>query len=272
VGQPREALLKRYTPFVLSTLRTAGLHPLPILARTAARTPLARRLPFLISRVPSTDGVALTFDDGPGKLLDDYLLALDRGGASATFFLVGEQVERDPKRAAVIVQAGHEVAVHCYQHISHLHSWPRDVINDMRRAKAEIEDAIGGPTHFYRPPHGVFSLASWREARRLGWQRALWTRAAWDWTLDATPESIAARIGTPSAGEVLLLHDADWYAQAGSDRRTLLALPLIFDQLQSVGLRARTIGELANPRVFSREARLVESDIHEARSPDRVPA
>jgi peptidoglycan-N-acetylglucosamine deacetylase len=272
VGQPREALLKRCAPYALSTLRTAGLHPLPILARTAARTPLARRLPFLISRVPSTDGVALTFDDGPGKLLDNYLLTLDLSGATATFFLVGEQVERDPKRAAAIVQAGHEVAVHGYQHIPHLQSWPRDVVNDMRRAKAVIEDAIGGPTHFYRPPHGVFSLASWREAGRLGWRRALWSRAAWDWTLDSTPESIAARIGTPSAGEVLLLHDADWYSQAGSDRRTLLALPLILDRLQSVGLHARALGELANPRVFSRETRFVEPDIHDVRGPDRAPA
>jgi peptidoglycan/xylan/chitin deacetylase (PgdA/CDA1 family) len=237
-----------------------------------ARTPLKRCLPFLIGHVPSTEAVALTFDDGPGKLLDNFLLMLDRGGATATFFLVGEQVERDPKRAAAIVQAGHEVAVHCYHHTPHLQSWPRDVVNDMRRAKAVIEDAVGGPTHFYRPPHGVFSLASWREAHRLGWQRALWSRAAWDWTPDATPESIAARIGTPSAGEVLLLHDADWYAQAGSDRRTLLALPLIFDRLQSVGLQARTLGELAKPRVFSREARLVESDIHDVRGPDRAPA
>jgi peptidoglycan/xylan/chitin deacetylase (PgdA/CDA1 family) len=267
VGQQREALLKRYTPFVVSTLRTGGLYALPILARPTARQPLARWLPFLIGHVPSTEAVALTFDDGPGKLLDNYLLTLDRGRARATFFLVGEQVERDPKRAAAIVQAGHEVAVHCYQHIPHLRSWPRDVVNDMRRAKAVIEDAIGGPTHFYRPPHGVFSLASWREARRLGW-----TRAAWDWTPDATPESIAARIGRPSAGEVLLLHDADWYAQAGSDRRTLLALPLIFDRLQSVGLQARTLGELVNPRVFSREARLVESDIHDVEGRHRAPA
>jgi peptidoglycan-N-acetylglucosamine deacetylase len=244
VRRRAEALVARYSPFVLSSLRTCGLHALPVLARTATRTTLGQRLPLVISRVPSSDSVALTFDDGPGTLVDDFLMTLDQAGATATFFLIGEQVERNPGRAAQIVQAGHEVAVHGYRHISHLNSSPHEIIGDMRRARAVIEEATGRRTRFYRPPHGAFVVASWREATRQGWRRVLWSRAGRDWMADATPGSIADWVGGASAGEVLLLHDADWYSAEDSDRRTLAALPMIFDRWQSADLQARSLGEL----------------------------
>ncbi len=233
-----------HVPFIVSSIRTLGRHAVPVLARSACRTPLRGKVPGLINQLSATDAVALTFDDGPGQRLDGFLAALDSAGATATFFLVGEQVARDPGRAAEIVRAGHEVGVHGYQHLAHLRHWPVDIVADMQRARAVIEEAIGQPTRFYRPPHGLFCLASWRECDRQGWQKALWTRAAWDWEATATPRSIADRIGTPLAGDVLLLHDADWYSAAGSDVRTLEALPEMLDRIAAAGLRVRSLGSL----------------------------
>lgn len=233
-----------HVPFVVSTVLTLGLHPVPMLARPVARIRLVERLPGWGDHVSSSQAVALTFDDGPGPLIADFLNVLDRAGATATFFLAGEQVEHDPGRAAAIVRAGHEVGVHGYRHLAHLRHWPRDIVADMRRAKEVIEGATGEPTRFYRPPHGIFCLASWRECARQGWQRALWTRAAWDWEAEATPVSIADRIGAPTAGDVLLLHDADTYSAPGSDTRTLAALPVILDRLSAAGLRCHSLGEL----------------------------
>jgi peptidoglycan/xylan/chitin deacetylase (PgdA/CDA1 family) len=241
--EPQQGLAGRL-PFIVSSVRTCGLHSLPLLARTASRTPLRGKLPGLINHVPTQDGVALTFDDGPGPRLDGFLAALERSGATATFFLVGEQVARDPGRAAAIVQAGHEVGVHGYQHRPHLHHWPDDTVEDMRRARGVIEEAIGRRTQYFRPPHGVFCLASWRECDRQGWERVLWTRAAWDWEASATARSIADRVGTPLAGDILLLHDADRYCAPESDVRTLEALPIVLDRISAAGLRARSLGNL----------------------------
>ncbi|MDX6474700.1 MAG: hypothetical protein QOH95_211, partial [Gaiellaceae bacterium] len=64
-------------------------------------------------RLEADDRVALTFDDGPHPEGTPAVLdTLARHGASATFFLVGEQVARDPSLAREIVDAGHEVAAH----------------------------------------------------------------------------------------------------------------------------------------------------------------
>src|SRR6476661_4363058 len=65
-------------------------------------------------------GVAFTFDDGPDPDGTPAILdALDAARVRATFFLVGQQVEANPELAREIVQRGHEVQAHCYDHTAH---------------------------------------------------------------------------------------------------------------------------------------------------------
>ncbi|HET9014215.1 MAG TPA: polysaccharide deacetylase family protein [Thermomicrobiaceae bacterium] len=228
--------------------RTAGVvslglavgHALP----AVAITPPGSLLFPTVKRVAVPDAVGLTFDDGPDRSLDAFLAALDRAGARATFFVVGEQVSAAPSRAAEIVAAGHEVGVHGYRHRNHLRLTAWQVADDLARARATIEDASGRLTRLYRPPYGVFNPGSWVEAARQGWMRVLWARWGRDWEARATPASIAGRIGRPRPGDVLLLHDSDRYAAPGSWRNTLEALPLILEQLAADGLAARPVGEL----------------------------
>src|SRR3954452_19732474 len=88
-------------------------------------------------RIQSRGRVALTFDDGPhAEGTPAVLEALALGGASATFFLVGEQVARRPALAREIVDAGHEVAVHGYRHSLLLRRRVRELADDLDRALA----------------------------------------------------------------------------------------------------------------------------------------
>lgn len=233
MGLARQAL-------ILAPAMLGAAHFAPVLANHDA----GRRVFPAIARVPVPGVVGLTFDDGPDRSLDAFLVALERAGARATFFVTGEQVERAPGRAAELVAAGHEVAVHGYRHRLHLRLTPRQVSQDLRRGRAIIEDATGRTTACFRPPHGLFSTWSWLEAGRQGWARVLWSRAGNDWEGRATPRSIAGRIGTPVAGDILLLHDSDRYSAPGSWRNTLGALPLIFERLDAAGLVARPVEEL----------------------------
>ena len=169
---------------------------------------------------------------------------LEQHGARATFFVVGEQVARAPRRLEEIIAGGHEVAVHCYRHRNHLRLTPGATVEDMRRARVTIEEAAGCSVRLFRPPYGVFNLASWLEADRQGWRRVLWARWGRDWEARTTPRSVAETIGVPEAGDILLLHDSDRYAAPGSWRNTLGALPVILEQLSSSGLRVYPAGEL----------------------------
>ena len=191
----------------------------------------------------SIDCRLLTFDDGPHPEGTRAVLeALARADARATFFLVGEQVERWPRVAAEIAAAGHEIALHGYRHRNLLRRTPREVARDLDRALTIIADATGREPRCYRPPYGVFSTGGLLLARRRGWLPLLWSRWGRDWERRATPESIARRATKGlAAGDVVLLHDADHYSSSGSWRKTAAALPSILDAVTALGLPFVTV-------------------------------
>jgi len=190
-------------------------------------------------RTASGLGYALTFDDGPhAQGTPAVLEILRREGVRATFFLVGEQVRRNPALAREIAAAGHTIALHCDRHRNLLRLTPRQVRSDLARARDTIQDATGCATEIYRPPYGVLNGAALRLARESAWRTLLWSHWGRDWEARATPESITTLL-TAGAGEgaVLLLHDADDYAAPDSWRRTVAALPGIIEVLSELGLQ-----------------------------------
>jgi peptidoglycan/xylan/chitin deacetylase (PgdA/CDA1 family) len=214
----------------------AALHAGPALAPIVPglASPLGIQL-----RQGGADGVALTFDDGPHPQGTPAVLeTLRERGATATFFLAGEQVVRRPALAAEIVAAGHRVELHCHRHRNLLRLGLRQFLEDSERARAAIEEASGQAIADYRPPYGIFSAACLRAVKQRGWRPVLWSRWGRDWARRATAESIARRASAGiEAGDIVLLHDADYYSARGSWVRTAAALPLILTELESRGLR-----------------------------------
>jgi peptidoglycan/xylan/chitin deacetylase (PgdA/CDA1 family) len=191
-------------------------------------------------RQEGEEGFALTFDDGPHPQGTPAVLdALREAGAVATFFLVGEQVARRPALVAEIVAAGHRVELHCHRHRNQLRLSARGLLEDADRAKAAIEEAGGQAVGDYRPPYGIFSAAGLRAVRSRGWRPLLWSQWGRDWTRRATPASIARKsTATARAGDILLLHDADYYSAPGSWVRTAAALPILLEELEARGLKS----------------------------------
>lgn len=222
--------------------------------RTALAAAVGWSLPALAPIVPAMSeligadrrisaGVALTFDDGPHpEGTPATLEVLREREAVATFFLVGEQVERHPSVAAEIAQAGHRIALHGYRHRLQLRFTPRALAEDLRRGFHVVAEATGRAPETYRPPYGIFSPAGLAYTRRRGWRPVLWSRWGRDWAAGATPGSIAAKVTENLAdGDVLLLHDADWYSAKGSHRSTVAALPRVLDAIEARGLIATPV-------------------------------
>jgi peptidoglycan/xylan/chitin deacetylase (PgdA/CDA1 family) len=218
----------------------AVLHAGPALAPVVP--PLGRTIGTLM-REEDADGIALTFDDGPHPEGTPAVLEILReAGAGATFFLAGEQVVRRPALAAEIVAAGHRVELHCHRHRNQLRLTPRQLLEDAERGREAIEDAAGQEIADYRPPYGIFSLLGLRAIRSRGWRPVLWSQWGRDWTRGATADSIAARaVAGTRAGDILLLHDADYYSAPRSWVRTAAALPSILEELEARGLKARLL-------------------------------
>ncbi len=179
-------------------------------------------------------GVALTFDDGPHP--EGTPAVLDRlaaAGARATFFLIGEQAERRPELTAQIAAAGHVVALHGYHHRLQMRMSAGQVTADISRGRAVIEDAAGGGITWHRPPYGIYSPAGLRATREAGLHPLLWSRWGKDWRRFTTPRRIAARATRALVpGDVILLHDADFYSSRNSHRHTVAALEIILRELE----------------------------------------
>jgi peptidoglycan-N-acetylglucosamine deacetylase len=198
----------------------------PVNRDAAAALKLPRTLP--------AGGVAITFDDGPHPEGTPAVLdVLARAGVRATFFVIGEQVRRRPELVVRAAAAGHAIALHGDRHRLQLRLSAAAVAEDLARGVSAIEDATGASPVWHRPPFGIYSPAGLRAAREAGLAPLLWSRWGRDWRKCTTPRRIAAR-ATRSliGGDVILLHDADFYSARDSHRRTVAALELITAELK----------------------------------------
>lgn len=220
-------------------VRTSRDHPLIMVRHVLAPVVPAWADALGLPRTdPRAEGVALTFDDGPHPEGTPAMLdLLGRADARATFFVVGEQVQRRPELLREMVAAGHAVALHGYRHRLQLRLTARELDDDLARGRAAIEDAIGARPHLHRPPYGIYSAAGLAAARAAGLRPLLWSRWGKDWRKFTTPARIAARSTRELAsGDVILLHDADFYSSRNSHRRTAAALKLILTELTAAEL------------------------------------
>jgi peptidoglycan-N-acetylglucosamine deacetylase len=200
-------------------------------------------------RADGVEGIVLTFDDGPDQDSTPSVLgALDAAGVRATFFLVGEQMEREPALARELVERGHDVQLHGYGHVAHELLTPEEARRDLERGAQALREVTGVEARFYRPPYGRFSDGSYDACRALGLEAVYWSAWGTDWET-ITPERIAELvIPDLSAGAVVLLHDSPRYSHRPSARPTVEALPLIAAGAAERGLPFLTLSDAVNGR------------------------
>ncbi|MDE3085140.1 MAG: polysaccharide deacetylase family protein [Acidobacteriota bacterium] len=193
--------------------------------------------------------VALTFDDGPSPDTTPRTLdLLDELGMRATFFVLGTQARAHPELVAEIVRRGHGVGSHGFSHEHHLLRSPRWIRDDLARA-VEALDACGVRTRWFRPPYGQLTARTVLEARRQGMEVVLWSAFGHEWA-EPDAESVMAHLAPRlEPGAIVVLHDTEVDAPAGTARRTQGALELLGPVLDDLELAAVSLEELlSGPR------------------------
>lgn len=171
------------------------------------------------------------------------LAALATLGWRATFFLLGSQVQRYPEVARMIVDAGHEVALHGYRHRSHLVRVPWELRDDLERAAELVKAVTGAELRWFRPPYGVLTAGSVLAARAVGLTPVLWTAWGRDWLAPAAQQVADTVLADLHDGGTVLLHDSDCTSRPGSWRSTAAALPLLAPHLVDRGWHVRALGD-----------------------------
>ena len=190
--------------------------------------------------------VALTFDDGPCHPHTEELMQLfEREGIRATFFMVGNNVRREPNLAAEVASE-HAVGNHTFTHPHLTWSRPSTIKDELERGQEAIHDATGRIPTIFRVPHGWYGPQVISGAADLGMRCIGWSVMAWDWN-KPPQETIQRRIlHGAGPGGVTLLHDGqDTDAFPKADRsRTVAAVPRIIESLKGDGYRFATVPEL----------------------------
>jgi peptidoglycan/xylan/chitin deacetylase (PgdA/CDA1 family) len=156
----------------------------------------------------SAQHVYLTFDDGPDPRWTPQILdMLAQARMHATFFAIGESVQREPALMRAVAAAGHAVGNHTF---SHRHPWlmrSRAARAQVRDGAKALSDALGIEPAFFRPPHGRARPCMTDEAQLHGERMVMWDRSAIDWGWLGTAPRIAARLNRVRAGDIVLMHD-----------------------------------------------------------------
>lgn len=151
--------------------------------------------------------VILTYDDGPQPGdTEAVLAALAAHGATATFFVLLTRVRRHPALFAEVVAAGHEIGLHGVDHQRLTTVAPSSLASRTTDARAELEDTLGRPVTWFRPPYGDQSEASWHAVTDAGMTPVMWSATLRDW-LDTTTEDRLTSATTTGPGTILLAHD-----------------------------------------------------------------
>lgn len=217
------------------------------LLTAAGLTPRSRLLGPNWTRLPdaaaSRREVAITLDDGPDPRITPRVLdLLDDRGARATFFCIGERVQRYAKLTREMVRRGHSVENHSQRH---LHSFsllgPRGLVAEIARAQDTIGITTGQPPVFFRAPAGLRNPFLDPVLTRLGLRLASWTRRGFD-TVNAKVEAVLGKLTRDlSAGDILLLHDGHAALTATGAPVILEVLPRLLDALAAADLTPVTL-------------------------------
>ncbi len=152
--------------------------------------------------------VVLTYDDGPQpEGTDQVLAALDRAGASATFFVLATRIRLFRSLLLETVDAGHEIALHGLDHQNLASMDPAVAQERTRIAKVELEQVVQQPVVWFRPPYGAQTEATWHAVRNLGLMPVLWSTMLRDWQFITDEERLAGATTATVSGEILLAHD-----------------------------------------------------------------
>jgi peptidoglycan/xylan/chitin deacetylase (PgdA/CDA1 family) len=195
-----------------------------------------------IGHVSEPPEVALTFDDGPWpgstrKVLD----VLERMNVKATFFIIGNLVDRYPDIVQNVIAAGMTIGDHSWDHPG-----PPTPLADLRPHRIQTEIAqpaellqqrFGYTVGLFRPPSGSWNASVVRMADALGMRLVLWSVDPHDYSAGSTAAEITRSVlNSVRPGSIVLLHDG------GGDRSaTIKALPRIIRGIRKMGLEPAAI-------------------------------
>jgi peptidoglycan/xylan/chitin deacetylase (PgdA/CDA1 family) len=181
--------------------------------------------------------VYLTFDDGPIPEVTEWVLnELQKHNAKATFFCIGDNVQKHPEVFAKIVNANHALGNHTFNHLNSWNTSTENYLQNIDLCQTELE-MNNAKTLLFRPPYGKITSAKAKKIQQKGLSVVMWGIIAKDYDKSTTKEACVANVlDNVKPGSIIVMHDS---LKAFPNLK--YALPLILKKLSEKGYSFDTI-------------------------------
>lgn len=182
--------------------------------------------------------ISITFDDGPHpEFTPKALDLLKQHNAKATFFCIGQNVEKHPEILQRIISEGHLVANHTYSHSKSFGFFSTSkVVAELKKTNAIIEDVIGKEMKLYRPAFAATNPMIERAVKQLKVSVIGWNVRSLDTTARSEKMILNRITRKVSSGDIILLHD--------TSAKTMVVLEQLLLFLQEKNLKSVTVDQL----------------------------
>ncbi len=204
------------------------------------------KTPALISKIyPSLlwhkdrgdKSIYLTFDDGPIPEVTPFAIKqLQNYQAKATFFCVGENIERNPDVLNQLINSGHAIGNHSHNHLNGKKHSNATYFKNIECCQQSINAAFTRKTKFFRPPYGRIKHSQIKELKKH-YQIVMWDVLSGDFDSKLSPEKcLRSTIEATQPGSVVVFHD-----NLKATDRLYYALPLFLKHFSEKGYKFKSL-------------------------------
>lgn len=175
--------------------------------------------------------------DWGNEVIPEMLEIFKEKDIKITFFVTGKWANNFPELFKTIIEEGHEIGSHGYQHLDYGKLTLEENIQQIIKAEEEIIKYTGVKPTLFAPPSGAYNKYTLRAAEELDYKVILWSIDTIDWRQDSTKDVILNRVLSKSnyEGAILLMHPMP---------ETVKALPQIIDELQQKNLMIGRVSDV----------------------------
>lgn len=196
----------------------------------------------IINEVNTTEKkIAITFDDGPNPIYTKQVLEVFwKARAKATFFMIGEQIEKNPELVTLVAGEGHEIGNHTFSHTKLSELSQEMCLEEIKKNERIIERLINKKPTIIRPPYLAFNKETETLLSQLGYLMiGALNMDATDWEQPGAEFIIEKTRQHVKNGSILIFHDG-----YGDRSQTIEAIRILVPELITQGYKLVTVSEL----------------------------
>jgi peptidoglycan/xylan/chitin deacetylase (PgdA/CDA1 family) len=161
--------------------------------------------------IPNNENkIYLTFDDGPTPNVTEWVLELlEKEKIKATFFCIGNNIEKHPEIFNLIIEKGHSIGNHTFNHLQGWKTTTKQYIENVELNATEIFKLNAEYCKLFRPPYGKIKPSQSKLLRKKGFKIIMWDVLSKDYDANCSPEKCLENVvKNTKKGSIIVFHDS----------------------------------------------------------------